>query len=120
MAKIFEITDFSAPELDIYARLTENQLVNRADPENAMFIAESPMVIIRALDAGCGPVSLLMEHRHIKGKGAEILKRCGDIPVSYTHLMCIRDRYSLARLCRPCPGHSGKLPTGVYCGWKSE
>lgn len=81
MAKIFEITDFSAPELDIYARLTENQLVNRADPENAMFIAESPMVIIRALDAGCRPVSLLMEHRHIKGKGAEILKRCGDIPV---------------------------------------
>ena len=50
MAHIIEITDFSAPELDIYARLTENQLVNRADPENALFVAESPLVIGRALD----------------------------------------------------------------------
>ena len=48
MAHIIEITDFSAPELDIYARLTENQLVNRADPENALFVAESPLVIGRA------------------------------------------------------------------------
>ena len=54
MAKIFDISDFSAPELDVYARLTENQLVNRADPANALFIAESPLVIGRALDAGCG------------------------------------------------------------------
>ena len=61
MAHIIEITDFSAPELDIYARLTENQLVNRADPENALFVAESPQVIGRALDAGCTPVSFLME-----------------------------------------------------------
>ena len=52
MANIIEITDFSAPELDIYARLTENQLVNRANPEMAMFICESPVVIERALDAG--------------------------------------------------------------------
>ena len=51
MAKIFDISDFSAPELDVYARLTENQLVNRADPANALFIAESPLVIGRALDA---------------------------------------------------------------------
>lgn len=81
MAEIFEITDFSAPELDVYARLTENQLVNRADPENAMFIAESPMVIERALDAGCVPVSFLMERRHIEGKGRELIRRCGNVPV---------------------------------------
>lgn len=81
MARIYEISDFSAPELDIYARLTENQLVNRADPSNAMFIAESPVVIERALDAGCKPVSFLMETKHISGKGAPLLERCGDIPV---------------------------------------
>ena len=82
MAKIFDIPDFSAPELDVYARLTENQLVNRADPANALFIAESPLVIGRALDAGCVPVSFLMERRHIDGKAREILARCPeDIPV---------------------------------------
>ena len=82
MAKIFDISDFSAPELDVYARLTENQLVNRADPANAMFIAESPLVIGRALDAGCVPVSFLMERRHVDGKAREILARCpADIPV---------------------------------------
>lgn len=82
MAKIYDITDFSAPELDVYARLTENQLVNRADPANALFIAESPLVIGRALDAGCEPVSFLMERRHIEGKASDILARCpDDIPV---------------------------------------
>ena len=81
MANIIEITDFSAPELDIYARLTENQLVTRADPENAMFICESPVVIERALDAGCVPVSFLMEKKHVDGKGRELIERCGDIPV---------------------------------------
>ena len=82
MAKIYDITDFSAPELDVYARLTENQLVNRADPANALFIAESPLVIDRALDAGCEPVSFLMERRHIEGKASDILARCpDDIPV---------------------------------------
>ena len=69
MARIIEITDFAAPELDVYARATENQLVNRADPANALFIAESPLVIGRALDAGCVPVSFLMEPQHITGKG---------------------------------------------------
>lgn len=81
MNEIFEITDFSAPELDIYARLTENQLVSRADPENALFIAESPVVIERALDAGCVPVSFLMEKKHVEGKGRELLARCPDTPV---------------------------------------
>lgn len=81
MSKVIEITDFSAPELDIYARLTENQLVNRADPENAMFVAESPVVIERALDAGCVPVSFLMEKKHVEGKGRVLIDRCPEIPV---------------------------------------
>lgn len=81
MPNIIEITDFSAPELDIYARLSEVQLLNRADPENALFIAESPNVIERALNAGCMPVSFLMERKHVEGKGREILARCGDVPV---------------------------------------
>ena len=90
MAHIIEITDFSAPELDIYARLTENQLVNRADPENALFVAESPLVIGRALDAGCTPVSFLMERKHIEGKGAEVLARCpADIPVYAADLLVL-------------------------------
>ena len=79
--EIHQITDFNAPELDIYARLTENQLVNRADPENALFVAESPLVIGRALDAGCEPVSFLMEQKHIEGKGSALLARCPDVPV---------------------------------------
>ena len=81
MPNIIEITDFGAPELDVYARLTENQLVNRADPENGLFIAESPNVILRALDGGCEPVSLLMERRHIEGQAKEVVERCGDIPL---------------------------------------
>ena len=82
MASIIEIQNFSDPALDLYARLTENQLLNRADPENALFIAESPLVIGRALDAGCKPVSFLMERQHIGGKGREILARCcQDVPV---------------------------------------
>ena len=86
MSRIYEITDFSAPELDVYARLTENQLVNRADPLNALFIAESPLVIGRALDAGCVPVSFLMEKKHVEGKAREILARCPDVPVFVSEL----------------------------------
>lgn len=81
MPNIIEITDFQAPELDVYARLTENQLVNRADPANALFIAESPNVIHRALDAGCVPVSLLLERKHIEGQAKSIIERCGALPV---------------------------------------
>ena len=81
MSHIIEITDFMAPELDVYARLTENQLLNRAHPEEGMFIAESPKVIERALDAGCIPVSLLMETKHVQGEAKEMIERCGDIPV---------------------------------------
>ena len=81
MSRIIEITDFSAPELDVYARLSEGQLLNRRNPEKGMFIAESPKVIERALDAGYEPVSCLMEKKHIEGEGKPILDRIVDIPV---------------------------------------
>ena len=86
MPNLIEITDFEAPELDIYARLTENQLVNRADPGNGLFIAESPVVIERALDGGCVPVSLLMDRRHVEGQAREVIRRCGEIPVYISDL----------------------------------
>jgi tRNA G18 (ribose-2'-O)-methylase SpoU len=81
MPNIIQIHDASLPELDIFARLTEAQLRNRKEPEKGMFIAESPKVIERALDAGYEAVSCLMEKRHIDGEGKQILKRIGDVPV---------------------------------------
>ena len=81
MSQIIEITDFHAPELDVYARLTEAQLLNRFEPAKGMFIAESPKVIDRALNAGCRPVSLLMERKDIDGSAAQIIARCPDVPV---------------------------------------
>ena len=106
MPNIVEITDFHAPELDPYARLTQNQLRCRLEPEKGIFIAESPKVISRALDAGYEPVSLLMERRQITGPAAEILARCGDAPV-YT-----ADRELLA-------GLTGfELTRGVLCAFR--
>ena len=81
MPNIIEITDFTAPELDVYARLTEAQLLNRQEPEQGLFIAESPKVIDRALDAGYVPVSLLLERKHIAGQASGVIARCGDVPV---------------------------------------
>ena len=81
MSNVIEITDFSAPELDVYARLTEAQLLNRFEPAKGMFIAESPKVIHRALDGGCKPVSLLMERKDIDGSAKEVIDRCPGIPV---------------------------------------
>ncbi len=81
MPEIVEITDLDQPGPDVFARLTEAQLRNRLEPEKGIFIAESPKVIGRALDAGCQPVSLLMERRQISGQGREILARCEGIPV---------------------------------------
>ena len=78
-----KIQDFQAPELDVYARLTENQLLNREDPENGLFIAESPKVIERALDAGCEPLSFLIEEKQIEGEAKDVLKRCPEVPVYY-------------------------------------
>ena len=81
MPNIIEITDFSLPALDIFTRLTESQLRSRRDQSKGLFIAESPKVIGRALDAGYEPVSLLMERRHITGQAHDIITRCGDIPI---------------------------------------
>ena len=81
MSNIIQITDFAAPELDIYARLTEAQLLNRFDPKNAMFITESPKVICRALDGGCIPVSILVEENRMTGESLEAIQRCGDVPI---------------------------------------
>lgn len=79
--RIIEIKDFYAPELDVYARLTEAQLLNKDRPQDGMFIAESPKVIGRALDAGYEPVSFLVEQRQMEGEAKPILDRCPDIPV---------------------------------------
>lgn len=81
MPNIIEITDFNAPELDVYARLTEAQLLNRHEPDKGIFIAESPKVVERALDAGCIPISLLLEKKHITGEAKDIVARCNNIPI---------------------------------------
>ncbi len=81
MLNIIEITDFNAPELDVYARLTEAQLLNRHNLREGLFIAESPKVIWRALDAGYEPVSFLVEPKHIHGEAKEVLERCAGLPV---------------------------------------
>lgn len=81
MPHIIEITDFHASELDIYARLNENQLLNRAEPEKGLFIAESPKVVERAMNAGYEPVSMLVEKKHIEGEAKDVIGRCGDVPV---------------------------------------
>lgn len=110
MANIIEIRDTAAPELDIYARLTEAQLRNRRTPAKGLFIAESLKVIGHALDAGCEPVSLLMERRQIDAHGPELFPRLGDVPV-YTAdraVLAALTGYELSRgfLCamrRPAP-----------------
>lgn len=81
MPNIIEITDFNAPELDVYARLTEVQLLNREFPEKGLFIAESPKVIERALDGGYDPVSFLVEKKHLETQAKDLIERCGEIPV---------------------------------------
>lgn len=81
MPNIIELEKITQPELDVYARLTEAQLRNRLEPEKGIFIAESPKVIRRALDAGCEPLSFLMERKHITGQARDIIARCGDLPV---------------------------------------
>ena len=106
MANIMEITDTAAPELNVFTRLTEAQLRNRLEAEKGVFIAESPKVIARALDAGCEPLSLLMERKHIDGQGRDIIARCEGIPV-YT-----ADREILADL----TGYA--LTRGVLCAMR--
>jgi len=106
MAEIIEIRNLNDPALEAYASLTEAQLRNRLEPEKGIFIAESPKVIARALDAGYEPLSMLMERRHITGQGAELIARCGDIPV-YT-----ADREVLAAL----TGY--ELTRGILCAMR--
>ena len=81
MANIIEITDFAAPELNIYARYSEVQLLRINEPNPGIFIAESPKVVERALDAGYEPISMLVEHKHIETQAKELIARCGNIPV---------------------------------------
>ena len=120
MANIIEITDFAAPELDVYARLTQAQMRSRRDREKALFIAESPKVIGHALDAGYRPLSLLMERRQIDGPARDIVARCGDIPL-YTadrEVLAGLTGYELTRgvLCamaRPAPARAEEVCAGA-------
>lgn len=86
MPNIIPITDFSAPELDVYARLSEIQLYHYQESDNGIFIAESPKVIERALDQGYVPVSMLVEEKDIAGQASQIIARCQDIPVYTANL----------------------------------
>lgn len=112
MNQIIEIKDFSDPKLDVYARLTEAQLLHYYEPHGGLFIAESPKVIDRALDAGCEPVSLLMEPKHITGEAAGIIARCSNIPV-YTAELPVLTRLTGFQLTRGvlCVMHRPALPT---------
>ncbi|MDD6831116.1 MAG: RNA methyltransferase [Firmicutes bacterium] len=117
MANIKEVTDFSDPELDIYARLTEVQLLNRREPDKGIFIAESPKVIERALNAGCVPISFLMETRHVENQAKELIARCGDIPV-FTAELDVLTQLTGFKLTRGmlCAMYRPKLPTvGDIC-----
>ena len=99
MPNIMEVSDLTLPALDVFTRLTEAQLRNRLEAEKGVFIAESPKVIARALDAGCEPLSLLMERKHIDGQGRDIIARCGDIPVYTANREVLADLtgYALTR-----------------------
>lgn len=112
MPNIIEITDFAAPELDVYARLNENQLLNRHEPEKGLFIAESPKVVERALDAGYVPVSLLLERKHISGQAKDLIARCEGIPV-YTADFEVLTRLTGFQLTRGvlCAMHRPPLPS---------
>ena len=76
MPNIIEITDFSDPRLDLYARLSEKELAHYCEPAPGLFLAESPRVIERALDAGYEPISLLVERRQLEGQARDIIDRC--------------------------------------------
>ena len=109
---LMEITDFHAPELDVYARLTEAQLLNRFEPAKGMFIAESPKVIMRALDAGCQPVSILVERSRMVGESLDVINRCEGVPV-YTADLDVLTQLTGYQLTRGllCAMRRPKLPT---------
>lgn len=112
MSDIIEITDFEDPKLDVYARTKEIQLLNRANPEDGIFIAESPKVVERALDAGYEPISILVEKKHVEGEAKQIIKRCGQIPV-YTAEFDVLTKITGFKLTRGmlCAMHRRKLPS---------
>lgn len=112
MLNIITITDFDAPELDVYARLTEAQLLNRHNLREGLFIAESPKVIQRALDAGYVPVSFLVEPKHIHGEAREVLERCAGLPV-YTAPLEVLTQLTGFQLTRGmlCAMRRRELPT---------
>ena len=112
MNQIIEIKDFSDPKLDVYARLTEAQLLHYYEPHRGLFIAESPKVIERALDSGYVPVSILVEKKHIEGVAKDIISRCGDIPV-YTAELPVLTKLTGFQLTRGvlCVMHRPVLPT---------
>lgn len=96
---VIPITSLSHPGVEVFSTLTEAQLRNRIEPSKGIFIVESPKVIGVALEAGCKPVALLCEQRHITGDAADIIGRCGDIPV-YTgsrELLATLTGYTLTR-----------------------
>ena len=103
---VIKITSLSHPDIAVFSNLTEAQLRNKVEPEKGVFIAESPKVIRVALDAGCTPLALLCEERHITGDAADIIERCPDLPVY------IGDRELLATL----TGY--KLTRGVLCAMR--
>ena len=112
MPNIIEITDLSVPELDIYARLSEPQLLHIYEPDRGLFIAESPKVIERALDAGYVPVSLLLERKHITGEASSVIARCEDIPI-YTADFDVLTKLTGFELTRGvlCAMRRAELPT---------
>ena len=97
--EIIRTENLDREELKVYSRLTERQLKTINEPGDGMFIAESPNVIDRALDAGYEPVSLLMEERYISTRAAGIIERCGDVPVYTSTLEVLKDLtgYNLTR-----------------------
>ena len=118
MNNIIEINDFSVPELDIYARTSEVQLLRYNEPSLGLFIAESPKVIERACSAGYEPLSFLVEHKDLEGEAKELLDRFPETPV-YTaeyEVLVRLTGYALTRgpaaripfWTRSCPTPSGQ------------
>ena len=120
MRNIIEITDLNAPELDAYVRLTGNQLKNRLNPEDAIFIAESPVVIEVAMQGGCQPISILTDKRLLGGDVERIIEKCGDIPVYTAEREVLKDitgfeltRGCLAAMRRPAPKSAYEVTRGA-------
>lgn len=118
---IIEIQSLNHPGVEIFSTLTEAQLRNKLEPEKGIFIAESPKVIHVALNAGYTPLALLCEEKHITGDAADLIDRCGDIPI-YTgnrELLAALTGYTLTRgvLCamrRPIPQSINEVCNGAH------